>query len=149
MTHSIRLAGVTDVDRVAPLFDAYRQFYGLASNLPLARRFLLERLSRDESIVLLAQAGDGAALGFVQMYPGFSSLRAAPVYVLYDLFVAPGARHRRVGRSLMEATAVEARLRGAVALTLSTARTNLPAQRLYESLGWVRDEQFYEYGLSL
>ena len=32
---------------------------------------------------------------------------------------------------------------------LSTAITNAPAQRLYEATGWKRDEDFYEYALSL
>jgi ribosomal protein S18 acetylase RimI-like enzyme len=149
MTCTITLASVADVERVAPLFDAYRQFYGLASDLPLAQQYLRDRLSRGESIVLLARAADGTALGFVQMYPGFSSLRAAPIFVLYDLYVAADARQRGVGRCLMEVAASEARGRGAVALTLSTARTNVPAQRLYESLGWKRDDEFFEYGLDL
>ena len=148
MSVATRLADVSDVDRVAPLFDAYRQFYGLAPDLALARWFLRERLSRGESVVLLAE-DDGRALGFVQMYPTFSSLRAARTFVLYDLFVDPAARQHGIGRRLMQAAAEEARARGAVSLVLSTARTNAPAQRLYESLGWVRDEEFYEYNLTL
>jgi ribosomal protein S18 acetylase RimI-like enzyme len=148
MSVATRLATVADVERVAPLFDAYRQFYGLAPDLELAQWFLRERLSRGESVVLLAEHG-GTALGFVQMYPSFSSLSAARTYVLYDLFVDPAARQRGVGRRLMEAAAEEARRRGAVSLVLSTAKTNHRAQRLYESLGWVRDEEFYEYNLRL
>jgi len=149
MTCTIRLATVEDVDRVAPLFDAYRQFYGLAPDLALASRFLADRLARGESVVLLAEAADGTPMGFVQMYPGFSSLRAARTFVLYDLFVQPRARRHGVGRLLMQAASDEARRAGAVALVLSTAKTNVGAQRLYESLGWVRDEDFYEYGLDL
>lgn len=145
----VRIAGVADVERVAPLFDAYRQFYGLAPDLPLCRRYLAERLELRESIVLLAEGADVGAVGFVQMYPGFSSLSAARTFVLYDLFVDPQARQRGVGRRLMEAAAREARARGAVSLVLSTAKTNERAQRLYESLGWVRDEDFHEYGLRL
>jgi ribosomal protein S18 acetylase RimI-like enzyme len=146
---AIALATVADVERLAPLFDAYRQFYGLAADLPLARQYLLDRLTHEEALVLLAQAPDGAALGFVQMYPSYSSLKAARIYVLYDLYVASDARRGGVGRRLMAAAASEAHARGAVALTLSTARTNLPAQRLYESLGWRRDDEFVEYGLEL
>ena len=149
MTCTIRLATVEDADRVAPLFDAYRQFYGLVPDLALASRFLADRLARGESVVLLAAAADGTLMGFVQMYPGFSSLRAARTYVLYDLFVQPRARRHGVGRLLMEAASDEARRAGAVALVLSTAKTNVGAQRLYESLGWVRDDDFYEYGLDL
>jgi ribosomal protein S18 acetylase RimI-like enzyme len=144
----IRRATATDVDAIAPLFDAYRQFYGLAPDLALARRFLAERLSRDESIVLLARAAGGAA-GFVQMYPTFSSLKAARICVLYDLFVAPAARRSGLGRRLMAAAAAEAQRSGAVSLVLSTAATNRAAQRLYESLGWTRDDGFLEYWLEL
>lgn len=148
MSREIRPASVVDVPVVAPLFDAYRQFYGLAPDLPLARRFLAERLSRGESVVLLAYE-DEVALGFVQMYPSFSSLLAARSYVLYDLFVDPAVRRSGVARRLMRAAADEARSRGATSLVLSTAKTNLAAQRLYESLGWVRDEAFCEYNLRL
>lgn len=145
----VRLARAADVDRVAPLFDAYRQFYGLPSNPALSSQYLAERLGRDESVVMIAEDAHGAVSGFVQMYPGFSSLAAARTYVLYDLFVDPAARQRGVGRRLMEAATEEARRRGAVSLVLSTAKTNYSAQRLYESLGWVRDEDFYEYNLRL
>jgi ribosomal protein S18 acetylase RimI-like enzyme len=149
MGFTIGRATVADVDRVAPLFDAYRQFYGLPPDPGLCRRYLAERLERNESVVLLAADADGAALGFVQMYPTYSSLAAARTCVLHDLFVDPAARRRGVGRRLMEAAAEEARQRGAASLLLSTARTNRAAQHLYESLGWVRDEEFYEYNLRL
>jgi len=145
----VRRAAAADAARVAPLFDAYRRFYGLASDLVLSRRYLTERLERGESVVLLAEAPGGAALGFVQMYPTFSSLRAARVFVLYDLFVAPEARRHGVARRLMQAAVDEARAAGAAALSLQTARTNVAAQRLYESLGWKRDEEFMEYALPL
>jgi len=49
----------------------------------------------------------------------------------------------------MEAAARFARATGAVGLELATARTNAPALRLYESLGWQRDEVFYQYALDL
>ena len=149
MKVSIRQATVADADLIAPLFDAYRQFYRQPADLPRARRFLAERLSQRQSTVLVAEATDGEAFGFVQLYPCFSSIRAAPVFILSDLFVAPSARGGGVGRLLMEAAARFARATGAVGLELATARTNVPAQRLYESLGWQRDEVFYQYGLDL
>jgi GNAT superfamily N-acetyltransferase len=97
----------------------------------------------------VAETADGEAVGFVQLYPCFSSIRVAPIFILSDLFVAQSARGGGVGRSLMEAAARFARATGAVGLELATARTNAPAQRLYESLGWQRDEAFYQYGLDL
>jgi len=98
MTVSIRQATVADADLVAPLFDAYRQFYRQPADLPRARRFLAERLSQHQSSVLVAEAAGGEAVGFVQLYPCFSSIRVAPVFILSDLFVAPTARGGGVGR---------------------------------------------------
>lgn len=145
----VRMATAADASRIAPLFDDYRQFYGLPSDPPLAQRYLAERLALGESVVLVAETADGTPLGFVQMYPTFSSLRAARVFVLYDLYVEPAARRRGVARRLMEAAVTQARAAGAAALTLQTAQTNTAAQRLYESLGWRRDEAFTEYVLTL
>jgi GNAT superfamily N-acetyltransferase len=149
MTTTIRKIGVADVDAVAPLFDAYRQFYGRPSDPVLARQFLTDRLSAHESIVLLAQSAEAVSTGYVQIYPTFSSVRAARIYILNDLFVSPQARGKGVGRLLMEASVRRARDDGAARLKLSTAINNFPAQRLYESLGWIRDQDYYEYNLGV
>jgi ribosomal protein S18 acetylase RimI-like enzyme len=144
----IRKATVADLDVVAPLYDAYRQFYTQPADLAAARAFIGERIGRGESTVFLALDDDAPrthALGFTQLYPAFCSVAARPYLVLYDLFVATGARRRGVARLLMERAQQFAAETGAVRLELQTARTNRPAQALYESLGWIRDEQFYTY----
>lgn len=148
MNHIIRRATLHDLDQLVPLFDAYRQFYGQHSDLIVARQFLRARLVRNESVVLIAEDGDGRAVGFVQLYPAFSSILALPMYVLSDLFVIPEVRRRGVGTLLLKSAVETARDAGAVCLELATAITNVSAQRLYESLGWQRDD-FYQYGLSL
>ena len=74
----IRRAALSDADALAPLFDAYRGFYGRPSDLPLARRFLAERLGRGESVVLFA-VDETTPCGFTQLYPLFSSLRCRPI----------------------------------------------------------------------
>jgi GNAT superfamily N-acetyltransferase/uncharacterized protein (DUF1330 family) len=149
MSVVVRRAAAHDLDRLVPLFDGYRRFYGKAADLPLARRFLAERFAQSDSIVLLAAEASGTAVGFVQLYPSFSSVRAARIYILNDLFVAEGARGHGTGTLLLQRAADAAREAGAVRLKLSTAITNVTAQRLYEALGWQRDQDFYEYGLSL
>ncbi len=63
----------------------------------------------------------------------------------HDLFVAPQARKAGAGRALLGAAERFAAERGARRLELRTARTNLPAQALYESCGWKRDELFFAY----
>lgn len=150
MAEVVRQAGPGDVDAVAPLFDAYRQFYRQPSDPALARAFLAERLARGESVVFVAER-DGRAVGFVQLYPLFSSTAARPrrLWLLNDLFVAPEVRGGGVGRALMDRARRLAEETGAVGVELATARTNTVAQRLYESLGYRVDEQFLRYELGL
>ena len=144
----VKRALVADVDVVAPLFDAYRQFYGQPSDMAAARAFLGERLRREESVIFVAVADDGGeALGFTQLYPSFSSVSVRRLWILNDLFVSPSGRGKGVGRRLLERArdwAIETDAKG---LTLATAVDNAAARALYESCGWRRDEEFEHYTL--
>jgi GNAT superfamily N-acetyltransferase len=146
---TVRRATLNDLDQLVLLFDAYRQFYGQQSDLTVARWFLSERLSRSESVVLIAEELNASAIGFAQLFPTFSSILAAPISLLHDLFVIPAARRRGVGTLLLNAATDTVRATGAVRLELATAISNTTAQRLYEKLGWKRDEEFHVYGLPL
>jgi ribosomal protein S18 acetylase RimI-like enzyme len=141
----IRPALTEDLDALAELFDGYRRFYEQPSNIDLARDYLHERMSRDESMIFVCESEDGSLLGFVQLYPTFCSVEARPILVLYDLFVTETARRGGVGRALMEAAQAYGREQGVARLDLSTAVDNLAGQALYESLGWERDADFYHY----
>lgn len=149
MTTTIRQATVHDLDAVVPLFDAYRQFYRQPADPERARWFLAQRFAHHESVILLALDESGDAVGFTQLYPLFSSISATRKYLLNDLYVVPAARRTGAARQLVVAAAEFARANGAASLSLSTAVDNLAAQALYESLGWTRDEGFYEYNLAL
>ena len=145
---SVRRAGLSDLDTLAPLFDAYRVFYRQESDLAAARAFLEKRLSQDESVVFLALQ-DGQALGFTQLYPSFSSVSLGRIWILNDLFVDSAGRGQGVGTALLEAARQFGLETGALRLTLGTARDNLTAQRVYEAHGWQREEKFYGYDLNL
>jgi GNAT superfamily N-acetyltransferase len=134
------------LDLIAPLFDAYRQFYRQAARLDAARQFIADRLAANESVIFLALDGQ-TSLGFTQLYPTFSSISLQRLWILNDLFVAPVARGHGVGEALLqraETFAKETRSRG---LLLSTEITNVTAQRLYERCGWQRNERFFQYYL--
>lgn len=148
MTIHVRQARPADAGAIAPLFDAYRQFYMQAADITLAHKFIRSRLENDESLIFIAEDGP-RLLGFCQLYPTFCSVAAAPIFTLYDLFVTPSARTSGAGRALMLAAESHARTSGAVRLDLTTAKDNLRAQSLYESLDWVRDEVFFAYNKAL
>jgi ribosomal protein S18 acetylase RimI-like enzyme len=134
-----------DLVSVAQLFDLYRQFYEQPPNPQLAYDFIHDRFRLGESVILLAESAEVGLLGFCQLYPTFCSVEAAPIYSLYDLFVIPEARKSGAGRQLLLAAEARAAADGKVRMDLTTAKTNLSAQSLYEALGWVRDEVFYAY----
>jgi ribosomal protein S18 acetylase RimI-like enzyme len=144
----IREASGGDLPVLGRLFDEYRQFYRLPSDLDKANAYLKARLASHESMVLVAADDAQGLVGFTQLYPTWCSLLAGPVYVLYDLYVAPQARRRGVGRALIHAATERGRHDRKLRMSLSTAKTNLGAQSLYESLGWERDEEFYVYNLN-
>lgn len=146
---TVRPARASDLAEVARLFDLYRQFYQQAPDPALAERFIGARLGRHDSVILVASVGPAPLAGFTQLYPTLCSVSAAPMFVLYDLFVAPSSRRQGVARALMSAAQAHARRDGAVRLELATARTNVQAQALYEALGWVRDDEFHRYSLTL
>ena len=142
----IKRATISDLDDVAPLFDAYRQFYGQRSDLAAARTFLDERLRREESVIFLA-VEESEALGFTQLYPSFSSVSLKRLWILNDLFVGADVRRGGVGRRLLDRAREWAIETGAKGLVLATAVDNSMARALYESCGWQRDDEFQHYYL--
>ncbi|MBQ5941947.1 GNAT family N-acetyltransferase [Massilia sp. AB1] len=149
MSIRTRDASHDDLPHIAKLFDLYRQFYEQAPDAELARSFVEQRFLNRESRQLVAENAAGEIVGFSQLYPSFCSVEAAPIYVLYDLFVAPDARQGGVGRALLLAAEALARMEGKARMDLTTAKTNLVAQSLYEALGWTRDEVFHTYSRRL
>ena len=148
MAHRVRQATLLDLEQLAPLFDRYRQFYGRASDVAAAREFLFARFTNKESTLLIAHE-DERPVGFTQLYPSFSSVSLACIFILNDLFVSEQARRNGVASALMSAAVKFASTLGAVRLSLSTAITNDAAQALYHSAGWKRDDQFFVYHLAI
>lgn len=148
---TIRQADARDIEPLAPLFDAYRQFYGKRPDLSLAERFLSERMRNGDSVILVAESAsaDNGPIGFVQIYPTFSSLQCNRAWVLNDLFVAKIARRSGVAEALMLAATELAKRSGVTTISLSTAHDNSAAQALYTKLGYVLDEEFRTYALTL
>ena len=143
-------AAIEDLPLLAPLFDAYRVFYQQASDLPLAEKFLFDRLSTGESVILFCCQSPGRLpAGFTQLYPSFSSTSAGRIWILNDLFVAPAFRRLGLGRVLIQAAHDHARETGALEVVLSTAHTNEAAQALYESIGYIQDTEFRSYSFAI
>ncbi|WAJ37033.1 GNAT family N-acetyltransferase [Pseudomonas sp. GOM7] len=145
----VTAATPSDLSDLVPLFAAYLRFYEVPRGAEDIHAFLGARLAQGDAQLLIARDEGGRAQGFVQLYPFHSSLALRPAWLLSDLYVEEHARRAGVGEALMNAARAHAEAHGACGLQLETAKTNLAGQRLYERLGYIRDEQFFTYWLAL
>lgn len=147
MLLQIKKAAVEDVSALAVLFNSYRLFYKQASDINAAGNFLSERLQRNESVIFMA-ALDGAAIGFCQLYPIFSSVGLQRTWLLNDLFVSEAARGKGVAAALLQKAKEFGIETNARWLLLQTGADNNTAQLVYEKNGWQRvTDLFYELPL--
>ena len=148
MKDNLNQANIEDTKIISEAFDLYRIFYKQNSDLSAANQYIENRLKNNESIIFFIKI-DNKCAGFTQLYPTFDSVRLRKKIVLYDLFVCEEFRRQGIGKTLMNATKDYAKLNHFGSIELSTAKTNLPGQSLYESLGYIRDDEFYSYDLEI
>lgn len=142
MILDIRKVTRDDVALVAILFDAYRVFYKQTSDLQAAFNFLEQRTSKNESVIFVATI-KGEAVGFIQLYPIFSSVSLQPAWLLNDLFVAENARKQGVAESLLQQAKQFGLETNAAYMLLQTAADNYKAQSVYEKNGWIKTSDFF------
>lgn len=141
--NSLKRITKSQVEDIAPLFDSYRIFYKMKSDIEAAKQFLNDRISNNESIIFAAY-DDVKAIGFVQLYYTYSSVSLEKSLILNDLFVDSNYRQQSVGRQLLIKAQEFCIEQGYKGLALETAIDN-PAQKLYEKLGWEKDYHCFHY----
>ncbi len=137
----IVIAELEDLAELSQLFDEYRVFYQQESELAGGEAFLRQRMENQESYIWLAIL-DEQVVGFTQLYPCFSSVSLARQWLLNDLYVSPGARRQGVAQGLIKEVLAFSQGMGSKGVLLETAVTNLPAQSLYEKIGFVREKNY-------
>jgi len=142
MILDIRKVTRDDVALVAILFDAYRVFYKQTSDLQAAFNFLEQRTSKNESVIFVATIKE-EAVGFIQLYPIFSSVSLLPAWLLNDLFVAENSRKQGVAESLLQQAKQFGLETNAAYMLLQTAADNYKAQSVYEKNGWIKTSDFF------
>lgn len=138
----VRKATKEDLPQLTGLFNAYRVFYKAPADATGAEQFLAERMQNGESVVFVAEEKKHL-LGFVQLYPLFSSVSMRRVWLLNDLFTVPEARKKGIATALMNTAKEFATSTKAARMILQTSRDNYTAQKLYEANGWKMETDFY------
>ena len=144
---SIRKASIEDINKLTDLFDLYRIFYHQPSDILAVKKFLQQRMEREESVIFTAEQEE-KLVGFIQLYPIFSSVSLQRTWLLNDLYVHASTRKNGVGAQLLEAARQHGLQTGAKWLLLQTGNDNFTAQSVYEKNGWKKiTDYFYELPL--
>ncbi|MCY1662872.1 GNAT family N-acetyltransferase [Chryseobacterium sp. SL1] len=144
-----RKAQLADVQQLSELFDQYRIFYHKDSDIHAAEKFLTERIENNDSEIFVAE-NEGKLVGFVQLYPLFSSTRMKRYWLLNDLYVNENYRGKGFSKQLIEASQEMAKSTDAAGILLETGKSNDIGNKLYPSCGFeIYDEvNFYEWKIS-
>jgi len=141
----IKQASIKDIDQLSQLFDQYRIFYRKPSNIEQAKIFLKERMERNESTIYVANNNEGNLVGFVQLYPLFSSTRMQRYWLLNDLFVAQDHRRKGFSIALIEAAKDLCKSSHAAGMFLETEKSNIEGNQLYPKVGFQLDKDHHYY----
>ncbi len=141
-----RKATVQDLPHLAGLFDQYRVFYHKESDIPAGESFLKDRIEKGDSEIWVTE-NEGEPVGFVQLYPLFSSTRMKRYWLLNDLFVSENHRGRGFSKELIEAAKEVCKNSAACGILLETGKSNDIGNKLYPHCGFeLYDEvNFYEW----
>ncbi|OFC70037.1 GNAT family N-acetyltransferase [Alteromonas confluentis] len=102
---------------------------------------------REDSHFFLACDQTGNPLGFIQLYPSFSSVAMKSMWYLNDLFVMPNVRGKGVASELLNHVKQFAKDNDSLSLKLATAIDNEAAKMLYQKHGFSKVINFDHYVL--
>lgn len=144
--NNTRKATIQDLSQLAKLFDQYRVFYHKESDILSAENFLKERIEKQDSEIYVAES-EGVLVGFVQLYPLFSSTRMKKYWLLNDLFVNENHRGKGFSKELIEAAKEVCKSSDACGILLETGKSNDIGNQLYPSCGFelYNEVNFYEW----
>lgn len=140
-----RRADEHDLESLTFLFNEYRLFYKKETDLQGCRRFIAERIANNESVIFVAENSDLIIVGFVQLYPLFSSTRLKRLWLLNDLFIQPEFRSKGISTALINASKTLCLQTGGCGILLETAKDNVIGNNLYRKTGFSLDSGHHYY----
>ena len=143
----IREATTTDVKQLSGLLNQYRVFYRKDSDMERAQSFIADRLEKKDSEIFVAENDQQELVGFVQLYPLFSSTRMEKLWLLNDLFIDPRYRGKEISVRLIERAKKLVKDSSACAMFLETEKSNIIGNNLYPKTGFKfnKSSNFYEW----
>lgn len=120
-------------------------FYEKETDIQSAVKFLNERIQNEDSEIFVTENRENKIVGFVQLYPIFSSTRMQRLWLLNDLFVDKEHRGKGISKQLIEISKELCKQTNACGLILETAKNNEVGNNLYHQAGFTLDKEHNYY----
>ncbi len=144
----IRTCNINDLEKLTPLFDDYRQHFKQTAAPDAVGAFLKQRILNEDVKIYLAQSGDDLH-GFVVLYPSFSSIGLAPIWILNDFYLKSGNNKRLMAKQLLDKISEDCKETGAIRVEVTTRKENHKLHKLYKDYGFEKDYKYDYYFLQL
>jgi ribosomal protein S18 acetylase RimI-like enzyme len=131
----IRRAGAQDAAALLALVAALNRDQGDPDDLLTEARLRDDVIGSPTTLAMVAQAGDGALVGYATAHPTYETGHAERGLYVGDLFVDPAHRRQGIARALLAAVARAGLAQGARHLWLTAKDANTAAHAFYRRLG--------------
>jgi len=134
------------LDQLISVVEEYRLFCGSSSSPDETRKFFSNLIDSEASTIFIAiDDSTDTIMGFVNLYPSYSTLALKRLWILNDLGVSTRFRGQGIAKALIEKVISFAKSTDSVRIELKTNITNDKAQSLYKDLGFEvdRDNIYY------
>lgn len=143
--HKVRQAKIEDLNFIVDLFNKYRVFYEKESDIKKTTQFISDRLLYNDSKIFVSETAENEIVGFVQLYPIFSSTKMQRLWLLNDLYVDKRYRGKGLSKKLIEEAQELCKKTNACGLLLETAKSNHIGNQLYPKMGFSLDSEHNYY----
>jgi len=128
------------LDQLVDVFEEYREFCGFERSKNETKVFLNKLIRYEESIIFIAIDSETEnVMGFVNLFPSYSSLALQKLWILNDLGVSSHFRGRGVSKALIHKVQEFAKETNAIRIELKTGISNTTAQSLYRKMKFTID----------
>ena len=134
------------LEQLVDVFEEYREFCGFDISKNEAKAFLKKLIRNEESVIFIAVDSEtDNVMGFVNLFPSYSSLALQRLWILNDLGVSSNFRGRGVSKALIHKVQEFAKETNAIRIELKTGLTNTTAQSLYKTMDFTIDSDNVYY----
>jgi ribosomal protein S18 acetylase RimI-like enzyme len=128
------------------VFEEYRTFCNFEPSPQETHDFLAKLMQNEGSVIFIAVDPDSdSVMGFVNLYPSYSSLALKRLWILNDLGVSSDFRGKNVSKALIQRVLNFAKEAQAIRIELNTDKDNQRAMQLYRAMGFERDSDNVYY----